>query len=283
MRTPSCFGKRISAADREFARPGSSEDNWRLCYGSHVILKRFGRPAAQKALISSAQVDEILGIVQPYSMVHESGVRFTIDSAVSVIARNLPGVFIECGTWRGGCSVAMLLAQRVAFGEVRRPVYMLDSFAGLPKVEPRDGPLAAAWQAGADPAKFFDNCKAAADDLDGLLAAQRFVPGDYYLVRGWFNDTVPKLAKELSNTGIALLRLDGDWYGSTEVCLQHLCPVVAEEGVVIIDDYYAWDGCARAVHDYLSTHDLSYRIKSLYNNYGAYFIKRGARKSFEEF
>jgi hypothetical protein len=248
-----------------------------------VILKRFKRPPVQTGPISSAQLDEILKIVQPYSMVHESGIRFTIESAVSVISQNLPGVFVECGTWRGGCSVAMLLAQRIAFGEVLRPVYMLDSFAGLPNVEPRDGPLSAAWQAGADPAKFFDNCKAAAEDLDRLLVAQRFVPGDYHLVRGWFNETVPNLAKDLSDAGVALLRLDADWYSSTEVCLKHLCPLVVEEGVVIVDDYYAWDGCARAVHDYLSKHDLSYRIKSLYNYYGAYFIKRAARKSFEEF
>ena len=31
-----------------------------------------------------------------------------------------------------------------------------------------------------------------------------------------------------------------------------LLPVVQEEAVVIIDDYYAWDGCSRAVHDTLS-------------------------------
>jgi len=42
---------------------------------------------------------------------------------------------------------------------------------------------------------------------------------------------------------IALLRLDGDWYGLDAVCLEHLVPLVAGGGVVILDDYYVFDGC----------------------------------------
>ena len=233
--------------------------------------------------LNEKAVADILEIVQPYSMVHESGIRFTIEQTVECIRRGVPGVLVECGTWRGGCSVAMLLAQRRAFGKVVRPVYMLDSFEGLPQVDERDGPLAASWQAGADPAKFFDNCKAAANDLGQLLAEQKFVSGEYALVRGWFDQTIPDLAAQVKDQGIAVLRLDGDWYSSTSVCIEQLCPLVAEEGIVIIDDYYAWDGCARAIHDFLSRNDLPYRIKSLFNNYGAYFVKRAFRRSFDEF
>ena len=80
-----------------------------------------------------------------------------------------------------------------------------------------------------------------------------------------------------------MLRLDGDWYDSTMQCLEALVPLVAEGGTIIIDDYYAWDGCARAVHDYLSRNDLPYRIKSLYGNYGAYMVKRPHRLDYEGF
>jgi O-methyltransferase len=97
------------------------------------------------------------------------------------------------------------------------------------------------------------------------------------LVPGWFDETVPPLARRLRGEGIALLRLDGDWYESTTVCLEHLEPLVHEEGVIVIDDYYAWDGCARAVHDYLSRHDLPYRLRGIPSGNGAYVIKRAAR------
>ncbi|MCU1500262.1 MAG: hypothetical protein JWM47_4215, partial [Acidimicrobiales bacterium] len=166
---------------------------------------------------------------------------------------------------------------------VLRPVHMLDSFEGLPTVSPKDGPLAAAWQAGADKEKFFDNCRAAQADLERLLAQHDFAKEDYRLVRGWFDDTAPQTAAELAADKIAILRLDGDWYQSTDVTLRNLCPLVSEEGVVIVDDYYAWDGCARAVHDYLAAQDLPYRIKSLPYNFGAYFIKRANRTSFDQF
>lgn len=69
--------------------------------------------------------------------------------------------------------------------------------------------------------------------------------------QGWFEETVPKYASE--DPVIALLRLDGDWYDSTSICLEHLFPRVSVGGLVIIDDYGQWDGCTRAVHDYLSS------------------------------
>ena len=114
--------------------------------------------------------------------------------------------------------------------------------------------------------------------------ALKLPAGSYELVRGWFQDTVPELAQRLADEGIALLRLDGDWYDSTMVCLEHLVPLLHEEGVVILDDYYAWDGCARATHDYLSRHDLPYRIRTVpgppglvEGAAGAYLIKRAHR------
>jgi len=229
------------------------------------------------------RIKRILEAVAPYSMVHETGVVFSMAAVVYAIKHRLPGMVIECGTWRGGCAVAMLLVQRELYGDIRKPVYMLDSFEGLPAVEERDGPLAAQWQAGADKEKFFENCKAAQEDLEKLLRRHRFEVGQYQMVRGWFADTVPTLANELSQPGIAVLRLDGDWYASTEVCLENLCPITCEKGIVIVDDYYAWDGCARAVHDYLSRKDLPYRIKSLPYNFGAYFVKRACRSGFDEF
>lgn len=228
-------------------------------------------------------IKKILDMVSSYSMVHETGIIFTMAAVVYAIKNKLPGVLLECGTWRGGCSVAMLLVQRELYGRVLKPVYMLDSFEGLPIVDHRDGPLAAEWQAGADQEKFFDNCKAAQNDLENLLEQHQFLSSEYKLIRGWFENTVPGVAAELAEQSIAVLRLDGDWYASTDVSISHLCPITCEQGVVIVDDYYAWDGCARAVHDYLSRNDLPYRIKSLPYNFGAYFLKRAARSNFNEF
>jgi O-methyltransferase len=86
---------------------------------------------------------------------------------------------------------------------------------------------------------------------------------NHSIVQGWFDVTIPnaKIPEP-----IAILRLDGDWYDSTMVCLENLYPLVADNGIIIIDDYYAWDGCSRAVHDYLSKNNLPLRISKTKND-----------------
>jgi O-methyltransferase len=222
-------------------------------------------------------VARISALVQPLTMVPETGVQFTVDQAIGVIKRNVPGVMVECGVWRGGNSIAMLLAQRELLGKVQRPVYMFDSFEGLPPADSADGPLASQWQQGSTAVQSFDNCTASVAELQASLDRLNFEAADYRVVPGWFHDTVPLRAAELASSKIALLRLDGDWYTSTKTCLDHLMPAVSENGVVILDDYYAWDGCARAVHDYLSQQNLPYRIRSLPGFVGAYFVKKSYR------
>ena len=61
---------------------------------------------------------------------------------------------------------------------------------------------------------------------------------------------------------IAVLRLDGDWYGSTMTCLEHLFDKVLPGGIVLMDDYYAWEGCSKAVHDFLSARSATEQIRS---------------------
>lgn len=68
--------------------------------------------------------------------------------------------------------------------------------------------------------------------------------GPAEIIQGWFSATVPVWAKQ--QRPIAVLRLDGDWYDSTILCLEHLWPLVSPGGLVIIDDYYPWDGCSKA-------------------------------------
>ena len=72
---------------------------------------------------------------------------------------------------------------------------------------------------------------------------------------------------------IAVLRLDGDWYDSTMLCLEHLLPLAVPGGLMLIDDYYTWDGCARAVHDYLSREQAAERIEKTSGGV-AYIVRR---------
>ena len=153
------------------------------------------------------------------------------------------GAVVECGVWRGGMSAAI--------AEVMGPereYFLFDSFEGLPPAKDIDGPAALDWQRDTASPTYFDNCHA--DIAEARRAMAMSGAQNVRIVKGWFEDTVSSLPREMS---IALLRLDGDWYESTMQCLTYLYPRVVDGGLIIIDDYYAWDGCARAVHDFLSS------------------------------
>ena len=231
----------------------------------------------KRVSLSASEVDQIACAVRELTMVPHSALRFTIERAVDTISSEIPGVIVECGVWRGGCSIAMLEAQRAAYGRVVRPVYMLDSFRGLPPATIRDGLLAIKWQRSVDAPDYYDNCRASQVELQTALDEFGFTREDYRIVAGWFADTLPAVVAELQSQGIALLRLDADWYEPTLTCLEQLVPLVSKAGLVLLDDYYAWDGCARAVHEFASRSDVPYRIRSIPDFAGAYFFKKSFR------
>jgi O-methyltransferase len=168
------------------------------------------------------------------------------------IVADLPGDIVECGTWRGG----MIAGVAERLGDARHAYHLFDSFEGLPPAQEIDGAAAAAYQAneGRDPA--FDNC--VADVQLAEEAMRRSGVARYEIHRGWFEDTLPVYAATMPD--IALLRLDGDWYDSTMACLRALHSRVVPGGLVIIDDYDPWDGCARAVHTFLAEQPSTDRI-----------------------
>lgn len=200
--------------------------------------------------------DAIVTAVKSYTMVCDSGVRFAAQSAIDVVERRISGVIVECGVWKGGCSLAMLLAQRMAFGRVERPVFMFDSFEGMPEPGPKDGAAAREWRERRDPSDFHDNCRADQSNVSRIfedLFGFRALPGlrpeiDYELSAGLFESTLPRVMIG----PIALLRLDADWYESTKCCLDNLGRFLSPGALVIVDDYYAWEGCKLAVNEWLA-------------------------------
>jgi hypothetical protein len=52
-----------------------------------------------------------------------------------------------------------------------------------------------------------------------------------------------------------------------------LAQYVVPGGLIILDDYYYWDGTAKAVHDFLSNNNLIERIRQEQHGGYAYLIK----------
>ena len=170
--------------------------------------------------------------------------------------RHIPGAVVECGVWKGGMSAGI--------AEVcgrDRAYYLFDSFEGLPPAKKIDGAWAQKWQKESHLPTHHNN--SSADISFSQEAMRRTGVTRCTITKGWFEKTLPGFQAE---GGIAILRLDGDWYESTMTCLSCLYPQVNPGGVIIIDDYHAFEGCARAVHDYLSEKKLGSRIQQLDND-----------------
>jgi O-methyltransferase len=175
---------------------------------------------------------------------------------------HVPGDVVECGTWKGGmiAGIAELLGPR-------RRYHLYDSFEGLPPAKAIDGEAALKWQANTTSARYFDNCRASEEDATQAMALAGV---DYKLHKGWFEATLPG---SIFPSGIAILRMDADWYESTITILNHVFMAVNRGGCIIIDDYHTWDGCSKAVHDFLSRNQRCERIDR-YKNRVAFIKKR---------
>jgi len=177
-------------------------------------------------------------------------------------SRYINGCVVECGVWRGGmiAGIADILGSD-------REYFLFDSFEGLPEVKEIDGEAAIQWQNDKESPIYFNNCKAEQELVQEVI--KKSSAKKYHLVKGWFSETLPHYS---FTNQIAILRLDGDWYDSTLDCLNYLYPQVAKGGLIIIDDYYTWDGCSRAVHDYFSKHKMTEKIRQTKEGV-CYFIK----------
>ena len=165
----------------------------------------------------------------------------------------IPGSFVECGVWKGGSVGVMALAHRATHPEPKRVLHLFDSFEGLPEPDARmDDAHSVEYANGRGDGKLqsVGKCVGTLEQNRELLEQRLDYPKNLLQYHaGWFQDTVPRDAPALSQ--IALLRLDGDWYESTRICLDHLYDKVVHGGVIVIDDYGHYEGCRRAVDEFL--------------------------------
>jgi O-methyltransferase len=173
--------------------------------------------------------------------------------------RRVSGAFAECGVWLGGSVLAMILTLQ-ELGVSDRDIYLYDTFEGMTApsehdVSPLDPPALQTWrearQRRARPwGEFFDPETFNEERVRRTVLSTGYPPRRLHFVRGPVEETLPDRAPE----SLALLRLDTDWYESTRHELLHLYPRLVDGGVLIVDDYGHWEGCRRAVDEYLEQH-----------------------------
>lgn len=181
-----------------------------------------------------------------------------LDAVRYVVARDIPGAFAECGVWRGGSVIAMILALQ-ELGRDDRDIYMYDTFEGMTAPGEQDtspidqsGMEYFAAVEGTDdrPWPYLFNPEIFNEEMTRKTVLETGYPeARLHFVRGPVEETIPDHSPP---DEIAILRLDTDFYESTLHELVHLYPRVATGGVVIIDDYGHWAGSKQAVDEYFA-------------------------------
>ncbi|MFD6135148.1 TylF/MycF/NovP-related O-methyltransferase [Isoptericola sp. NPDC060257] len=190
------------------------------------------------------------------------GARPLHDLAQAVLeaeARDLPGVLLECGTARGGSAIVM--AEAKAPG---RRLFVHDVFGLIPPPTQEDGEDVHARYAtiveGRAEGRGGETYYGYRDDLYSEVRdsfARHGLPVDssgVTLVRGLFEDTLT------GDEPVAVAHLDGDWYASTRTCLERVVPRLVPSGRLVVDDYFAWSGCRKAVDEFLAREGTRYGL-----------------------
>jgi hypothetical protein len=227
-----------------------------------------GRPGPAAADPLAAEIDAAATRVARNTLLSRPRLSSLYRQVAHLERHRVAGCLVECGVWKGGAVGLMALAN-LRHGAARRHLHLFDAFQEICEPDPeRDGEriFAELRELAGRPAELkgrLEPIRGVYDRFGGpgtlsenraLLEERLRYPAAFlhYHV-GWFQQTVPRDAESLGP--IALLRLDGDLYHSTRVCLEHLYPRVVPGGFVIVDDYGRYEGCTRAVDEYLDARD----------------------------
>lgn len=181
-----------------------------------------------------------------------------LENIIDEINHNdIIGSIVECGIWKGGCSMYMMICQK-KYG-MNRDFYLYDTFDGM-TFPNKDK----------DEQEAFDvynsvNNKTYKRDYDKWHNENKWAFAPIEIVKNNINltqydetkikyvkgDVCETLNKTVPSE-ISILRLDTDFYDSTKKELDVLFPQVTKNGYIIIDDYYSWQGSRLATDEFLN-------------------------------
>jgi hypothetical protein len=222
--------------------------------------------------------NEIIKTIRKFTMLPYVNLVTLYEQVLYCEKNNIRGAFVECGVWKGGAT-ALMASANIKIGLERRNIHLFDAFEEIcaPDIE-SDGVIAinevkqilgdkALINGELTPLKGIYDAYGGPGNLaecQSLFENVVKYPSDkVFFHKGWFQETLPVESKKIES--IAILRLDGDWYESTKICLRSLYDKVVPGGFIIIDDYGLYTGCKNAVDEFFTDRKIS-----VYLNYSSW-------------
>ncbi len=167
---------------------------------------------------------------------------------------SVPGIFIETGCALGGSGIVIASAKKTSV-----PLRIFDTFGLIPSPSANDGQdvhdrysvIQSGQSNGIGGKKYYGYIQ----DLQQRVESNFMAAGwpvernAVALVKGLYQDTLK------IEDPVAFAHIDCDWYESVKTCLDRISPRLSPGGLLIIDDYYSYSGCKKAVDGFLEENE----------------------------
>lgn len=177
--------------------------------------------------------------------------RYAHLNAVADYNELIEGSILEFGVYRGG--TINLLADKFK----NQTLYGFDSFEGLPED----------WDMNDHPEKgYIEKERFALDSLPEVL-------NNVELIKGWFNESIPKFLETHDINPIKILHVDCDLYVSTKIVFDNLNDAIVPGTVIVFDEFYPWgrkryrnwkEHEYKALDEWVDKHNRKFKV--LYRN-----------------
>lgn len=171
--------------------------------------------------------------------------------------KKVPGILIETGCALGGSGIVIASAKHRS-----RVFFIYDVFGMIPPPSDKDGKdihsryqvIVEGKSEGINGDAYYGYEPNLLEKVSLTFEMFRLKPvtNNIHLIQGLYEDTLH------ITSPVAFAHIDCDWYDSVMTCLQRIEPWLSSGGIMIIDDYYAWSGCKRAVDEYFANRQDQY-------------------------
>ena len=147
--------------------------------------------------------------------------QWALNELVETAHQAPEGAIVEIGVYQGGSAYEL--------AKLGRPLYLYDTFEGLPYAGPLDG-----------------NKKGKFSETSAE-AVQKIIP-QAHVIKGLFPDSLVPMPP------VAFVHADADQYESTKAICEVMPPLMVDGGIIWFDDYGVLNcqGCTKAVDEHFT-------------------------------
>ncbi|MGH7885086.1 MAG: TylF/MycF/NovP-related O-methyltransferase [Thermodesulfobacteriota bacterium] len=205
-------------------------------------INDFFLPVSVKQIIDDVQKNRL-------TYLSDSRLKKLAKTCLDIESNKIKGSIIEAGCALGGSSIVITASK-----SKKRKLMVYDIFATIPPPSEKDGHevheryklIASGDSKGLGEDIYYGYIpnlyEKVANNFEKL--GLKIDENNVTLIKGFLEETL------IINEPVCMAHIDVDWYKPVYLCLERIDPWLTVGGSFIVDDYFDWSGCKRAVNEF---------------------------------